>query len=288
MIIIDKSQNLEKHNIWVKLIRIFLVPMLNSIPAPSLQKFIIKFSPFGRSVIQKAGTAHSLEEMYVKKSFSPKKWHPYFLADFFWNTIISQPKAIRNRLKIVQVNLNEELSRLITDKKHVDMLNLGGGSSRAIIQTAANYDGFDIVIRITNIDRDLKAIELGRNLAHEYGLADAFTWINNDVRNIKDLVPDNTFDVVEMVGLLDYFDNSESIKLIGDIFNKIKKDGLFIVGNVIPNSEVQFVENVGWPKMYYKTTDEMYDILEKAGFNKKSVKIILDPLKVHMVAMARK
>lgn len=288
MVRIAKDKNLETHNIWIKVLRFFVIPIINNISPQTLQNFINKFSPFGKSVIEKPGTAHSLEEMYLKKNFHKKKWHPFFFADFFWNSVISQPKAIRNRLKIVQESLNKEIEGLLNKNRHIELLNIGGGSSRAIIQTAANYDGFDVVIKIINLDRDPKAIELGREIAKKYNLDKAFTWLNADVRNLDNLVSDNFFNIVEMVGLLDYFDNQESINLIEQIFKKIKEGGLFIVGNVFPNSEMNFVSNVGWPKMYYKNVQDMYNILISSGFKSDSIEIILDPLEVHMIVLARK
>lgn len=69
--------------------------------------------------------------------------------------------------------------------------------------------------------------------------------------------------------------------------NVLKENGILIVGNIHPNPEMVFVEKTGWPKMYYRTPDDLSKIIKKAGFAKDPL-IIIDPLKVHMIAIARK
>jgi len=65
-ITIADHKDLEKHRLIIKFLRIFIVPILNRIPAATLQKVIKKSSQYGRNVITKAGTTHSLEAMYTK------------------------------------------------------------------------------------------------------------------------------------------------------------------------------------------------------------------------------
>lgn len=281
------GNNLETHSMLIKMLRIFAIPILNVVPSETLKGFIRKYSPFGKNVIERPGTTHSLEEMYTKKSIS-KNGLLTRISDYYWDTVISQPKAIRNRLRVVRQNLIDEIGKLIKENKNINILDIGGGSSRAIIETASNFDGFDNIVKVTNIDTDVKAIELGKEIAKDYNLDGVFTWINGNAKNLRSLVPNNSFEIVEMVGLLDYFNNERSIKLISDIYSKLRKNGLFIVGNVFPNSEVPFVSHVGWPKMYYKDINGMLEILTAAGFEKDSISLIFEPLKVHVVGLARK
>lgn len=63
---IADHKNLEKHRLITKFLRIFVIPLLNRIPASTLQKVIKKSSQYGGSVISKAGTTHSLEVMHTK------------------------------------------------------------------------------------------------------------------------------------------------------------------------------------------------------------------------------
>lgn len=279
---------METHNVFIKIIRFFLVPFLNSIPAGILQRVIKKSSPYGSKVIEKPGTTHSLENMYTKHETRTKNFFKH-LGDSFWHNVISQPKAIRNRLRIVEEKLEGELRNVIQNGGQPNIYNLGGGSSRAVIKTVAKLKSeTGAQITVSTIDRDSNALGLGNNLAQKHGVENLFTWIDGDVRNISSLLEDNSAHVVEMVGLLDYFDNEASVKLITQIRNKIKPGGLFIVANVHPNNESTFVTNVGWPKMYYKSSKELFDILEKSGFTNSGIDILFEPLKVHIVGTARK
>ena len=287
--IIAQDRDLERHSPLIKLTRFFVVPLLNIIPASFLQMIVRKFSPFGKKVIEKPGTTHSLEVMYSKPEALLRKNIFNKAADFFWNNIISQPKAIRNRLKVVEENLEEEIKRLLKKKNQIDLLTIGGGSSRAIIQTISQLlKNSKFNIKITNLDKDKKAIELGQEKAKQFRLEDIFTWVNGDVRSLKSFVKPLSFDIVEMVGLLDYFNSEESKMIVQDIYGVIKPGGLFIMANVYPNSEVSFVHNVGWPKMYYKTEGDLADILKVAGFKDETITLIFEPLKVHLVGLAKK
>jgi SAM-dependent methyltransferase len=277
---------LEQHLFPIKMIRLFTVPILNSVPSKYLQKLIKKSSPYGSQVIERPGTTHALESMYTKHENRSKKLLLH-IADLFWHNITSQPKAIRNRLKIVEYLLEEELRRIINLDEPIKIYNLGGGSSRAVIKIVAKY-AFDKQISVTTIDKDSTAIEIGKLNANKSNIESLFSWVCEDVRNIDKLFPPNSGDLVEMVGLLDYFNNESSVKLINKVYNILKPGGLFIVANVYPNNEQDFVNNIGWPKMYYKNDEDMKYILTRAGFSLLSTDLYFEPLMVHIISSARK
>ncbi|MBX4204978.1 MAG: methyltransferase domain-containing protein [Candidatus Doudnabacteria bacterium] len=277
-----EHETMEKHPSYVRLMRVVTVPILNAIPAKFLQRVIRKTSSYAKKVIEQPGSTHSLEAMYTKEKKAKA-------ADTFWHNIVSQPKAIRNRLKIVEMVLENEIAERKKKSNALQIYNIGGGSSRAIIQVVSReLTESNLQIRVTTVDRDKKALELGRKIALDHNIEGLFTWIEGDARNLENLVDANNADVVEMVGLLDYFDFDGSIQLIKQIRNCLKPGGLFIVANVHPNSESKFVENVGWPKMFYKTAEEMGRILSAAGFKEEEVTLHFEPLMVHLVGVARK
>jgi len=279
-----EHEKMEKHPFLIRLFRVISVPVLNLIPARALQRLIKRSSRYGSNVIDRPGTTHSLEAMYTKEDKESR------MSDSFWHNVVSQPKAVRNRLKIVELILEKEIQELKNKKlTEIQIYNIGGGSSRAIIKAVNNETNkSEIKIKVTTLDKDASALELGNLIAKKYQLDHLFTWIEDDARNIdKMLIPDSG-DIVEMVGLLDYFNYEASVNLIKQIYRLLKPGGLFIVANVHPNPESKFVENVGWPKMYYKTTDEMNKILRESGFDEKNIDLHIEPLKVHVIALARK
>lgn len=287
-------ENLEKHSLGVKIIRIFTVPLMNNLPASMVQKMMKKTSRDASAVVDRGGSTHALEAMYgrhSRKLFSRGFFQG--LADSFWHHVISQPKAIRNRLKIVESIIEQEILKLISGKNRneatIKILNVGGGSSRAIMHVLNRIfkNHKNIQIKVTNIDKDVNAIELGKKIAEQQGLGNCFEWINDDARNISKLVGPESFDLVEMVGLLDYFQDDRSTQVIEQIQKALKMGGMFIVANVFPNSEMPFVCNTGWPKMYYKTPDDIKTILKGSGFTNEP-NIFTEPLKVHIIGAVRK
>ncbi len=283
------SNDMEKHPWLIKLLRVFLVPILNIIPAGMLQSLVHKSSGYGSKVIDVAGTSHSLETMYTKEKTVRAKsaWESF--ANNFWHNIISQPKAIRNRLKIVEKILKKEINQLIASGNEVTIYNLGGGSSRAVIQSLSKLKPKVLgKIHVSTLDKSPKALDLGKQLAKSYKVDKQFNWIEGNIRNVANLLPTNSADLVEMVGLLDYFDHSESVNIISAIYKILKPNGVFLVANVHPNNEAEFVKNVGWPKMHYKTAEELSAILSESGFKEEYLELIFEPLKVHLIGIARK
>jgi hypothetical protein len=292
-IIYEDSKNLEKHGILTKFIRIVSVPLLNNLPAGFIQGIMKSTSRDAAATVNYAGSTHALEVMYTRHSrklFS--RGILQGLADLFWHHCISQPKALRNRLKIVEKTLEEEFLRIMShkNKEVISLLNVGGGSSRAIIHSVDRLlrksDGAQHRVEVINIDKSQKAIDLGKEIAEEFKLRHIFKWINDDARNIKLHVPDKTIDIAEMVGLLDYFSEEKGVEVIEQIHAALEDDGLLIIANVYPNNEVPFIYKAGWPKMYYREAKDIDRILRKSGF-KESI-IIFEPLKCHIIATARK
>ncbi|MFH1656619.1 MAG: methyltransferase domain-containing protein [Candidatus Nealsonbacteria bacterium] len=286
------DKNFEHHNLLVKFIRIFSVPLLNYLPSFFIKKIMVVSSRDSRIAVKYGGSTHALEGMYgryERKLFSRGFFQG--IADLFWHHCLSQPKAVRNRLKIVGMSLMEEIVNTdIQDKeKNITILTIAGGSTRAIIQSFYNLKKrINCKIKIINIDKSEKALNLSKEIARKFNLYENFEWINEDARNIKSLIPKNSIDVVEMVGLLDYFSEEKSINVISQIYDSLKVGGLFIVGNICPNKEELFIHKIGWPQMYYRNPADLSKILELSGFDIKKGKIIFEPLKCHIIAVIKK
>ena len=63
-IIIARDKNLEGHNLFVKLVRIFSVPILNNSPVNFLRVFMRISSQDAEIVLDNVGSARALEVMY--------------------------------------------------------------------------------------------------------------------------------------------------------------------------------------------------------------------------------
>ncbi len=287
---IFESENLEKHGLFTKFVRIFSVPLLNLLPGPVIQRLMRRSSRDAEAVLQNRGSSLALEVMYVRYQRGLfQRGILQGIADLFWHHVVSQPKALRNRLKITESFIKGELaSRLIAGEK-VTLVSLGGGSARGVMQSLKKISEEKSIdnVRIVNIDRDLKALDSSRELAKRFGIYRLFEWKNDDARDLDSLVQAESADIIEMVGLLDYFSEDSGIALMKKIYNTLKRGGVFIFANIHPNPEMVFVNKTGWPKMYYRTPRNIEDMLKAAGFGGLP-KIIFEPLKVHIVVSVKK
>lgn len=285
-----KNGGLEKHNFITTVLRLLVVPLLNSLPSSLIRRVMHRSSRDASTVIQTAGSTRALEVMYTRHSRHLfERGVLEGIADAFWHHVVSQPKALRNRLRIIEDTLTEELSSLLQgEQAKVTVLSIGGGSARALIQTISRFSVESrSQVKVINIDKSADAINIGRNIAARFNLGNMFEWIVGDARDVKIFIPECSVDVVEMVGLLDYFSFEKGVEVISQVHRCLKQGGLFFVANVTPNKEMRFVEKTGWPHMHYRQPAEIAHILRVSGFINPP-NLILEPLKVHAIATVRK
>lgn len=288
---IKRSTNMERHSRSVMLARALLVPFMNALPSPVVRG-IMQLSGDALAVSRRPGSTHALEVMYSRSGSNMYGAKSVMgMLDFFWHHLFSQPKAIRNRLRLVRKIITEDIERRFEEgQRSLSILSVGGGSTRALMECMKGLldKGIDISgIKVTNVDKSADAIELGRENSRGLGVSECFNWICADARDTGSLVPAGSVDIVEMVGLLDYFDYGKSVNVISMLYRASKDDGLFVAANVHPNPEKVLVRKTGWPEMYYREPEEFRKILKEAGFTRQAF-VYIEPLKVHMVATVRK
>ena len=283
------KHNLEVHSFVEKLTRIISVPILNSLNT-YVKSLMRKTSGDAGRVVETSGTTHALEVMYSRYERSIfEKGFFSGLANYFWHHFVSQPAALRNRLKIVKKMVLDELEDRLSNANCVNIANIGGGSSRAIIETLKllSRDYYVGKVKITSIDKDNSAIELSKTIAKNNDLYENFHWIQGSASNYNNYIPKKTVDIAEMVGLMDYFNDEKAILIARMIHDSLRERGVFIVANVTDNSEKMFVKKMGWPKMYYRDCDQLVKILYQSGFSKIR-EYTFEPLGVHIIIKASK
>ncbi len=291
-----KFKGLESHNLFIKFLRLFTLPLLNHLPASFIQFTMKKSSHDASVVVAKGGSTHALEAMYTRyhRSFFSRGFSQG-IADFFWHQMISQPKALRNRLTVVRGLLTEELRRIIDvkgkgkDTEPISILSIAGGSSRSLIDSIVNLrnEGLDPKVIVTTLDKDESALAVGAKIASAAQVGECFRWVHGEASDLVSLFARQTFDIVEIVGLLDYLSVDRMKNLLERSKRVMNPSGLLIIANVAPNSEIPFVNKTGWPAMYYRTPEELASILRKSGFSLSDNDIIVEPLGVHSIAVAR-
>jgi len=72
------------------------------------------------------------------------------------------------------------------------------------------------------------------------------------------------------------------------IYQILEKEGVFLVSQIIPNSESFFLKEViNWP-MIYRKPEELAEILSLAGFSLNNCRFYQEPLKIHCIAECKK
>lgn len=275
---------LERHNFLIQVARLFIMPLLNALPAPLTQKMMRKSSHDAATVVAKGGSTHALEAMYTRYHRSLfSRGFLQGIADLFWHHLISQPKSLRNRLIIVQSLLEKDIR---ARNAPVSVLSIAGGSARSLIGTLATVRSghFPHAVHVVVLDKDETALEVGEHIAASAGVGDCFEWIHGNANETASLLPNRKFDIVEIVGLLDYFDAERTLRLLGNVRRSMKTDGTLLVANVSPNEEQPFVYKTGWPSMFYRTPADFAHLVESAGFVVRDT--IPEPLGVHTVVRA--
>jgi len=289
----DRTMGYEVHNLAVKIFRIPLMSILNMLPKKIAQAvFLVGSGPNGdtRKVFDNTTTHKALEVMYTYPARRAEG--STTTSDFFWEYFLNNARTIRNRLLLVK----RELHRIIQDSyqwnktEPVRILSLGGGSARAVIEVVKELtDQIPIEVKLIDMSRD--AVQYSKKLAADFNLdGRRITWRVGYAHNLEKYCRDfHPNIIIEMVGLLDYFNSEQAVDLLSKIYHKLLSGGWLITCNIHPNFESSFVtKGINWTSMTYREPDQLIRLLLAGGFRADRMKIIYDPFKIHGLAIAQK
>ncbi len=286
----DRTSGYEFSNFFRKFVNFIITRILNALP-PSFQTYVKKSHKSAEEVIEPAATLRALEVLYNHGRTNRSNGFIQKVAHAVWFGVLNNSIAVRNRLKLTKKEIAKSLNDLENneDNKTVNILSIASGSARAIIETLSSMNGYKKKISAKFLDKNPKALEYSKELAN--GLTDKYElkWIMDTAGNFyKHYHNSANPDIIEMVGLLDYFDETKSITLLSFIYEYLNKNGFLITANIIHNREQKFISKVvGWP-MVYRSPENLIDSALAAGFSPQNIKIICEPLKIHAVLIAKK
>ncbi len=285
----DNTLGYEKNSLFKSFANLFLIPALNNIP-PKFRNAIKKSHEAADEVIKNATTHQALEVLYQnghphksKNLFQKVSHHIWFHSN--------NSRGVRNRLRLVKRELKEVFLELVVKKEEISILSIASGSARAVIESLKDAGAVGTVpVLAVFLDKNPEALRYSQAMVKEFfGNDQKFRWLNDTVGNFfKTVSPKEEYNVVEMVGLLDYFDDEKTIETLRSIHESLKPNGSLITANIVHNKEMKFVTNaIGWP-MIYRRAEELAELLHKAGFQKEKMLVLYEPLKVHTVIVAEK
>lgn len=282
----SKAVKFEYNTLPRTALNLLTTPVLNKLPA-STRKVLRKTHRSADAVVENRTGHFALDLLYQEgKTYRSRNIFEYVFRKFWFNT--RNAVAVRNRLRLVKHAIVNHLGDKIDDGVRTQrILSIASGSARAVIESINEFhDATDVVFDVTFLDKNPDAISYSQELAKLCDKRHSLRWVNDSVSNFFLNLQDkeNKFDIVEMVGLLDYFDDERAVRTFKSIKNHLDKKGLFITANIDDNDERPFITNlVGWP-MIYRSGEELSDLLIKSGFKFENIHIQYEPLHIHMVS----
>ena len=285
-IFIDEDMNYEINNFLKRFVNLLLVPVLNHLPK-KFQRFVKKTHKSAEEVIEYATTHKAIEILYKKgATHASRNRAQKFMQEFWFHT--NNAKAVRNRLKLVEKVLRRTITSLTALQKRINILSIASGSARAVIETLSSLNISNKKISVKFLDKSTEAIAYSKELANKLPRRYETEWITDTASNFPRYYRHEKPDIIEMVGLMDYFHDPWVIRILASIRENLSDKGTLITANIMPNMEQGFVSNiVGW-KMIYRTPEDLADLALAAGFDRDKVRIVCEPLKIHAVLIAKK
>jgi hypothetical protein len=190
-------------------------------------------------------------------------------------------KALRQRRVLVTNLLMKEL---VDRKGPKHIINIGSGNSQEVVDAftiLGNYGD-----HATNIDSYPPVLEGGRMIAGDAGLSDQFTFIEGNAFEMQGFLGNGLVpaDIVQMIGLTDYFKGKPLTRLLNGFKSAIKEGGTGITANITHHDMQAYMEMFGW-RLNPRNEEEFGEILSENGFE---VEITREPYDVFMVAKVKR
>lgn len=285
----DTGIGYERNGLLKKLFNKLYVPLLNSLPAKT-RGLVKKSNRSAKKVIETATTHEAIEVLYEHGELRQTK---NLLEKFFYYIWFStdNPKAVRNRLRLVTKELKTAIREKLSEGEEINLLSIAAGSARAILDSIDIDELSDKQIKVSFLDKNPQANEYSKKLVagRHYPPSYDFQWIVDVANNFPVYFDKNKQpNIIEIVGLLDYFDLNSIKRLFSSVYQNLPHGGVFITSNIVDNPEQKFITNVvGW-NMVYKLPEHFHEIAIEVGFKGEDVKIFYEPFKIHFVMTAKK
>jgi len=196
-------------------------------------------------------------------------------------------KAARERGRIV-ANLVSRFIQSTSPDHLVRIVSVASGSARAVL---TGVKATDRRVHIKLIDGSKISLRYSADcLVSELGIESDVTCVLGNVRDIGQyLEAKEKIDIAEAVGILDYFDDECTIRLLAEVKEHLAEGGMLLASNVMDNPAREFLHTaVGWRAMHYRTVEEFVDLFVRAGFGHHQLMAHVTPSEaVYVIIEAR-
>lgn len=248
--------------------------------------FLNGLSSLSAEIRRHAGTYLALDMVYNSRTnyYPQMKWLDRLMTWLWQDVIMINTKGVRNRLRLVE----RELYRLIINLANrngtheIRLLSVACGSAQGVLNVVERCKKGGISVQVTLLDLSQEALAFCQRQSSARGIK--VTLINENTRYLEKMVEEGQrFDVIEIVGFLDYKTTEKCIDLMKLLSRLLRENGAVICANIRWNPERSFLSWVVSWQMVYKTEEVLASILDKAGY--KRISLLTEPQKVHVVAI---
>ncbi|MEA1926106.1 MAG: methyltransferase domain-containing protein [Patescibacteria group bacterium] len=248
--------------------------------------WVDRFSSFNRGIRLNATNWKALDSLYnYQEKMKGCGLVERFFSGFWTN--MENFHAINNRAEKVTMIIKKELQKNFNRQEvgEINVLSIASGSAQPLLEAIRSFSSKQQQrINLTLLDLDKSALDNSKALFAEFKIKSNLKTIKDSAHNLEKLFNKRNFDIIEMVGFLDYRPKLRAICLIKKIKKLMKKQGIFLTCNIYPNKEKYFLDWVLlWPMIYRKK--EFKEILLKSGFKDKNIKIIFTQFTIHQLAI---
>jgi cyclopropane fatty-acyl-phospholipid synthase-like methyltransferase len=131
-------------------------------------------------------------------------------------------------------------------------------------------------VHLTLVDYDPEALNFAEYLAGKQGLEADADYSIESANLIRELIVSDAFvqrhgaesyDMVDMLGIFEYFDKEMSAKMLHNAFALVKEGGQLVLGNMlVTHDNLQLNQRaIGWPSIKPRSFEEIAEIIELAG-----------------------
>lgn len=182
-------------------------------------------------------------------------------------------RSVRSRGELVQTMI-EFLCKQVLIKHAAEnnekpvIVSLGSGSAEQLLKGACKNGLVEHGAKIDLVDIDPRALKTAYNNACEMGIEPIVEINKITIGDYFGKTEPASVDIVEMVGLADYFADEKIDSYFRSINRVLRKGGFFTGANISSKEEYAYAHGVAcWPHMYYRTEEELLEMLAAAGFN---------------------
>jgi len=208
------------------------------------------------------------------------------VSDYWFKIINAQ--AVRNRFRLVKRELIKAIREIAQKEKEVRLFSIASGSAQAVIEAMSEVRKQGIKVQAVLLDLDRTAIKYSQKMAEQYGFRDEVKCIRSSTTNLQKAVDGKRPHIIEMIGFLDYRPHDRAVHLITKIHKLLLPGGKFLTANMCPNVEQSFMKWILNWSIIYREPKELRSILVESDFNAKTIRLIYEPLKLHVIAICNK